>query len=81
MPDVINIVQLKDDLSILELFHGDTLAFKDLAMTCTVRFLNYFLQREKRRATVLVGMKLAAVMNNIECCNVGWFFLGGGALQ
>lgn len=74
MPDVINIVQLKDGLSILELFHGDTLAFKDLAMTCTVRFLNYFLQREKRRATVLVGMKLAAVMNNIEC---GLFFWGG----
>ncbi|XP_051907823.1 threonine synthase-like 2 isoform X1 [Hippocampus zosterae] len=55
VPDVIRIVQLNDGLSILELFHGDTLAFKDLAMTCTVRFLNYFLQKEKRRATVLVG--------------------------
>ncbi|XP_054613429.1 threonine synthase-like 2 isoform X2 [Dunckerocampus dactyliophorus] len=55
VPDVIRTVQLKDGLTILELFHGDTLAFKDLAMTCTVQFLNYFLQKEKRRATVLVG--------------------------
>ncbi|XP_077442504.1 threonine synthase-like 2 isoform X2 [Vanacampus margaritifer] len=55
VPDVIRTVHLKDGLSILELFHGDSLAFKDLAMTCTVRFLDYFLQKEKHRATVLVG--------------------------
>ncbi|CAG5867158.1 unnamed protein product [Menidia menidia] len=35
VPDVIRIARLKEGLSILELFHGDTLAFKDLAMTCT----------------------------------------------
>ncbi|KAL4005144.1 hypothetical protein ACER0C_004857 [Sarotherodon galilaeus] len=55
VPEVVRIARLKGGLSILELFHGDTLAFKDLAMTCTVRFLNYFLQKENRRATVLVG--------------------------
>ncbi|XP_057674647.1 threonine synthase-like 2 [Corythoichthys intestinalis] len=55
VPDVIRIAQLKDGLTILELFHGETLAFKDLAMTCTVHFLDYFLQKEKHRATVLVG--------------------------
>ncbi|XP_061656545.1 threonine synthase-like 2 isoform X4 [Syngnathoides biaculeatus] len=55
VPDVIRTVQLKDGLSILELFHGNTLAFKDLGMTCTVRFLDYFLQKDKCRATVLVG--------------------------
>lgn len=55
VPEVVRIAQLKGGLSVLELFHGDTLAFKDLAMTCTVRFLNYFLQKENRRATVLVG--------------------------
>lgn len=55
VPEVVRIAQLKGGLSVLELFHGDTLAFKDLAMTCTVRFLNYFLQKENCRATVLVG--------------------------
>ncbi|XP_037341209.2 threonine synthase-like 2 [Pungitius pungitius] len=55
VPEVLRIARLKDGLSILELFHGETLAFKDLAMTCTVRFLNYFLQKQNRTAIVLVG--------------------------
>ncbi|XP_073333833.1 threonine synthase-like 2 isoform X1 [Pagrus major] len=55
VPEVVRIARLKDGLSVLELFHGQTLAFKDLAMTCTVRFLNYFLQKENHRATVVVG--------------------------
>uniref|UniRef100_A0A672GJQ5 Threonine synthase-like 2 n=1 Tax=Salarias fasciatus TaxID=181472 RepID=A0A672GJQ5_SALFA len=55
VPEVVRVARLKDGLSVLELFHGETLAFKDLAMTCTVRFLNYFLQKEQRRATVIVG--------------------------
>ncbi|XP_076613478.1 threonine synthase-like 2 [Chaetodon auriga] len=55
VPEVVRIARLKEGLSVLELFHGDTLAFKDLAMTCTVRFLNYFLQKDNRRATVVVG--------------------------
>uniref|UniRef100_A0A1A8G470 Threonine synthase-like 2 n=2 Tax=Nothobranchius TaxID=28779 RepID=A0A1A8G470_9TELE len=55
VPEVVRVARLKDGLSILELFHGDTLAFKDLAMTCTVHFINYFLQKENRRAIVLVG--------------------------
>lgn len=55
VPEVVRIAQLKNGLSVLELFHGDTLAFKDLAMTCTVHFLNYFLRKENRRAMVLVG--------------------------
>lgn len=55
VPEVVRITRLKEGLSILELFHGDTLAFKDLAMTCTVRFLNYFLQKDNHRATVVVG--------------------------
>ncbi|XP_037608336.1 threonine synthase-like 2 isoform X1 [Sebastes umbrosus] len=55
VPEVVTIARLKDGLSVLELFHGDTLAFKDLAMTCTVRFLDYFLRKQNRRATVVVG--------------------------
>lgn len=55
VPDTVKIVRLKGSLSILELFHGKTLAFKDLAMTCTTRFLEYFLRKDNRRAIILVG--------------------------
>lgn len=55
VPEVVRIARLKEGLLVLELFHGETLAFKDLAMTCTVRFLDYFLQKENHRATVVVG--------------------------
>lgn len=55
VPEVVRIARLKDGLSVLELFHGETLAFKDLAMTCTVRFIDYFLHKEKRKAIVVVG--------------------------
>ncbi|KAJ8395592.1 hypothetical protein AAFF_G00030730 [Aldrovandia affinis] len=55
LPGTVRVAQLSDGLSILELFHGETLAFKDLAMTCTTHLLEYFLQRESSRATVLVG--------------------------
>ncbi|XP_063067387.1 threonine synthase-like 2 [Engraulis encrasicolus] len=55
VPGAVSIAKLKHGLSILELFHGETLAFKDLAMTCTVRFLEYFLRKDNSRATILVG--------------------------
>ncbi|KAM3599298.1 uncharacterized protein V6R79_003381 [Siganus canaliculatus] len=55
VPEVVRVKRLKDGLSVLELFHGETMAFKDLAMTCTVRFLNYFLNKDRLRATVVVA--------------------------
>uniref|UniRef100_A0A3Q3JY57 Threonine synthase-like 2 n=1 Tax=Monopterus albus TaxID=43700 RepID=A0A3Q3JY57_MONAL len=55
VPEVVRIARLNKDLSILELFHGETLAFKDLAMTCTVHILEYFVRKENSRATILVG--------------------------
>lgn len=61
VPEIVRIARLKEGLSVLELFHGGTLAFKDLAMTCTVRFLDYFLRKENCRATVLVGKKATLV--------------------
>lgn len=55
VPEVVTFAKLKEGLTLMELFHGNTLAFKDLAMSCTVRFLDYFLHKQKRRALVLVG--------------------------
>ncbi|XP_073695508.1 threonine synthase-like 2 [Garra rufa] len=55
IPEIVRLIQLKDSLSILELFHGETLAFKDLALRCTAQFLQYFLRKDGKRATILVG--------------------------
>jgi threonine synthase len=43
------------DYSILELFHGPTLAFKDVAASVLARFFEYFLEKEKQDITILVA--------------------------
>ncbi len=45
--------QLGNNLFLLELFHGPTLAFKDLAMQLLARFMAHALARRGRRATIL----------------------------
>ncbi|HEY1781220.1 MAG TPA: threonine synthase [Roseiarcus sp.] len=47
------LVQLGDNLFLLELFHGPTLAFKDFAMQWLGRLMNRALERLDRRATIL----------------------------
>ena len=42
-------------LHVLELWHGPTLAFKDLGMQVLVHFLKFFLARRQERITLLVG--------------------------
>ena len=51
----IPLVQVTPDISSLELFHGPTLAFKDIGARFMSRCLSYFLQKEKRKVTVLVA--------------------------
>ncbi|MFT3903536.1 MAG: threonine synthase [Niabella sp.] len=46
---------ITDDISSLELFHGPTLAFKDVGARFMSRCLGYFLQQEDREVTVLVA--------------------------
>ena len=58
-------------LSILELFHGETMAFKDLAMMCTARFLEYFLRKENSRATILVGKQAPLCLQSNLCSPIG----------
>jgi threonine synthase len=48
------LVQIDDNLFLLELFHGPTLAFKDFAMQWLGRLMNLALARRDRRA-VIVG--------------------------
>ena len=57
VPEIAPIARLKDGLNVLELFHGRTWAFKDVALSCVGQFYNYFCTRSKKHYTILVGMK------------------------
>lgn len=47
--------KINDDISILELFHGPTLAFKDVGAGFMSRCLSYFLENQQKKVTVLVA--------------------------
>jgi threonine synthase len=49
------LVKVNDDIFSLELFHGPTLAFKDVGARFMSRCLGYFLKNEERKVTVLVA--------------------------
>jgi len=51
----IQIARLKAGLNVAEMFHGPTLAFKDLALGVVGQLYNYFLDRAKKHVTVLIG--------------------------
>ncbi|XP_068259482.1 threonine synthase-like 2 isoform X2 [Nyctibius grandis] len=53
--DVIHLSRLKEGLNVLELWHGVTYAFKDLSLSCTGQFLQYFLEKKQKHITILVG--------------------------
>lgn len=55
IPQVVKIQPLKDGLKVAELFHGPTLAFKDLALGVVGGLYNYFLEKSKKKCIVLVG--------------------------
>lgn len=52
-PAVAPLRQIDTNLFVLELFHGPTLAFKDLAMQLLARFVDYVLAARGRRATII----------------------------
>jgi threonine synthase len=47
--------KINDDISVLELFHGPTLAFKDIGAGFMSRCLSYFLENQQKKVTVLVA--------------------------
>lgn len=51
----IPLVKVNDNISSLELFHGPTLAFKDIGARFMSRCLGYFVQGDSRKVTVLVA--------------------------
>jgi threonine synthase len=52
-PAVAPLVQLDSSLFVLELFHGPTLAFKDLAMQLLARLMDHVLKARGERATII----------------------------
>jgi len=54
-PAVTPLVQLAPNTFVLELFHGPTLAFKDLAMQLLARLMDHALAMRKERATIVVA--------------------------
>ncbi|GAB5408802.1 MAG: threonine synthase [Balneolaceae bacterium] len=51
----IPLVKIKDGVYSLELFHGPTLAFKDIGARFLARSLSHFTKQEERKLTVLVA--------------------------
>ena len=51
----IPLVNLTDEISVLELFHGPTLAFKDIGARFMSRCLSYFVKNENNKTIVLVA--------------------------
>jgi threonine synthase len=51
----IPLVKVKEDIYSLELFHGPTLAFKDIGARFMSRCLGYFVRGESKEVTVLVA--------------------------
>jgi threonine synthase len=51
----IPLVKVNDSISSLELFHGPTLAFKDIGARFMSRCLGYFIKDDSRKVTVLVA--------------------------
>jgi threonine synthase len=54
-PATAPLLQLGPNLFVLELFHGPTLAFKDLAMQLVARLMDHVLQKKSERATIVVA--------------------------
>jgi threonine synthase len=54
-PAVVPLTQLGPSLFVLELFHGPTLAFKDLAMQLLARLMDHVLQKRAERTTIVVA--------------------------
>jgi len=54
-PAVAPLAQLAPNLFVLELFHGPTLAFKDLAMQLLARLMDHVLLKRGERTTIVVA--------------------------
>jgi threonine synthase len=67
-PDVCPVTPLDDDLHLLELFWGPTIAFKDVALQLVGRLFDHELTRREERATIVVATSGDTGSAAIEAC-------------
>ncbi|HEX7097511.1 MAG TPA: threonine synthase [Acidimicrobiales bacterium] len=67
-PDVTPLVELDDGLWLLELFHGPTLAFKDVALQLVGRLFEHELERRGERVTIVGATSGDTGSAAIEAC-------------
>jgi len=79
----IPLVKLDGDLYLLELFHGPTLAFKDVGARFMARALSYFLRTQQQKLTIAVatsgdtGSAVAHGFHNVPNISVYVFYPSG----
>jgi len=79
----IPLVKLEGDLYLLELFHGPTLAFKDVGARFMARALSYFLKTQQQKLTIAVatsgdtGSAVAHGFYNVPNISVFVFYPSG----
>jgi len=78
-PAVTPLVQIGHNEWVLELFHGPTLAFKDVALQLLGRLLDYVLERSKERVVILGATSgdtgSAAIEGCRHCKNIDIFIM------
>ncbi len=67
-PAVVPLVQLDHDLFVMELFHGPTLAFKDVAMQLLGRLFDHVLREHDQRVTIVGATSGDTGSAAIEAC-------------
>lgn len=68
VPDVTPLVELSDGIHLMELFHGPTLAFKDVALQLVGRLFDHELSRRGERATIVGATSGDTGSAAIEAC-------------
>ena len=67
-PDVVPLVDLGEGVWVMELFHGPTLAFKDIALQLVGRLMDHELRRRRERRTIVVATSGDTGSAAIEAC-------------
>ena len=80
-------VKVEEGIYSLELYHGPTLAFKDVGARFLARCLSYFSGKNKKQSTILVatsgdtGAAVGAGFHGMENINVVILYPGGGKIS
>ncbi len=77
-PAVVPLVQIGDDHFVQELFHGPTLAFKDIALQLVGRLFEHVLARQHRRVTIVgatSGDTGSAAIDGVRHCTRADIFI------